>query len=735
MEVIVIRKNSQPVRLGILLLLFFSGLLPAADVFELTRAAVAPKIDGVLDDAVWQAVKPWSDFKTIKPDYGRPVSEKTDVYVAYDREHIYVAFNCLDSDPAGIKTSMARRDSIDSDDWVAVVLDTFDDQQSGYLFVLNPSGIQGDGILNQDGNGNFDYDMVWQSAGKVSGQGFTAEMAIPFKSLRYPFKKVLTMGFGAARVIVRKSEQAHFPEFNPDHGSMLAQFQRITMSDVKYERNYELLPAVTFGQNNLQRDGFWQRDSRQFDFSLTGKLGITSDLTLDAAYNPDFSQVEADAGQIDVNLRSSLYYSEKRPFFLEGKENFDMAAPMEQDPLYAVVHTRTIVDPLLGFKLTGKVGRRDMISSIFALDEFPGQVAKEEGDEELAGRNAAFAIFRYKRALRKDSFLGGFYTGREFAGGFNRLLGADGRFRLTHSSILEFHAFGTLSRDGSGDDALGGSALGVRYNYNTRKWYIETGFNDISRNFRTDIGYVSRVGLTTLPALIIHYIYPRSKFFQKIEPFYWGYLARDRFSGLYETANVFVVRVSMPRQSQIRFDAIIGNEIFADQRFTINAWRVQGYTQILNQLYFEASVRRGDLIYYDPADPYQGRGTIVSLGLMFQPFEKFNNYLSVSFADFYRKADVEKIYDYTIVRNRLTFQFNKYLFLRGIGEYNTYYKKMNVDLLASFTYIPGTVIYIGYGSIYEKTQWRNEERDYFPANDFLKTRGSFFFKASYLWRF
>ena len=709
--------------------------LPAADAVELTRAETAPKIDGILDDAIWQAVKPWGDFKTIKPNYGKPVSEKTDVYVAYDREHLYVAFNCLDSDPAGIKTSMCRRDGCDSDDWMAVVLDTFDDQQSGYLFVLNPSGIQGDGILNQDGNGNFDYDMIWQSAGKVNDKGFTAEMAIPFKSLRYPFKKVLTMGFGAARVIVRKSEQAHFPEFNPDKGSMLAQFQRVTLADVKYERNYELLPAVTFSQNNLQRDGSWLRDSRQFDFSLTGKLGITSDLTLDAAYNPDFSQVEADAGQIDVNLRSSLYYSEKRPFFLEGKESFDMAAPMEQDPLYSVVYTRTIVDPLLGFKLTGKVGRRDMVSSIFALDEFPGQVAEEEGDEERAGRNAAFTILRYKRALNKDSFLGGFYTGREFVGSFNRLLGADGRLRLTPASILEFHAFGSLSRDGSGSESLGGSAVGVRYNYNTRKWYMEFGFNDISKDFRTDVGYVSRVGLTTLPWLVIHSIYPRSQFLQKIQPFYWGYLARDRFSGLYETCNVFVLRFSMPRQSQLRFDAILGNEVFADQRFTTNAWRIQGFTQLLNQLYLEASLRHGDKIYYDPDSPFQGKGTSFSFYLTFQPTEKLSDSVSVQFTDFFRKANGEKIYDYTILRDRLTFQFNKYLFLRAIAEYNTYYKKLNVDLLASFTYIPGTVIYVGYGSAYEKLTWQPDERDYVPADDFLRTRGSFFFKASYLWRF
>jgi hypothetical protein len=709
--------------------------LAAAEAAALTRAETAPKIDGVLDDAIWQAAKPWVDFMTAKPDFGKPSSERTEVYLAYDREHIYAAFRCLDSEPGKIKTSVCRRDSCDSDDWVALVLDTFDDQQSGTMFVVNPSGIQMDGMLNQDGNANGDYDMVWDSAARMNSDGYTIEMAIPFKSLRYPFRKLLTIGFGAARVISRKSEQSHFPEFRPDRGSMLAQFQRVTMADVKYERNYELLPAVTFSQNHMQREGAWRRASRQFDFSLTGKLGISSDLTLDAAYNPDFSQVEADAGQIDINLRSSLYYSEKRPFFLEGKESFDMAAPMEQDPLYTVVHTRTIVDPLLGFKLTGKLGRRNMFSSIFALDEFPGQIAGEEGDEERAGRDAAFAVFRYKRALPKDSFLGGFYTGREFAGAYNRILGADGRFRLTPTSILEFHAFGSLSRDDRAADPLAGSAVGVRYNYSTRKWYMELGFNDISRNFRTDVGYVSRVGLTTLPWLVIHKFYPRSKFFQKIEPFYWGYLARDRFSGLFETGNVFVLRLSMPRQSQLRFDAILGNEVFADQRFTINAWRVMGYTQLLKQIYLEASFRRGDQILYDPDAPAQGKGSRASFALILQPSENWNNTFSVQFTDFFRKSNAEKIFDYSIVRDRLTFQFNKYLFLRAIAEYNTYYRKLNVDLLASFTYIPGTVIYVGYGSAYEKLKWQQDERDYMPDDDFLRTRGSFFFKASYLWRF
>ena len=707
---------------------------PAAAV-PICRTETPPVIDGKLDDPVWQQATRFDKFMTLKPDTGRPATEKTDVFMAYDQKHLYVAFNCQDSDPAGIKTSMASRDSIDSDDYVAIVLDAFNDQQSGYLFVLNPSGIQGDGILDRDGEGSFDYDMVWEGAGKVSGKGFSTEMAIPFKSLRYPFKKVLTMGFGAARVIVRKSEQSLFPEFNPERGTMLAQSQPITLTGVKYERCLQLLPAVTFNQNHMQNDGSLQRSSRQFDFSMTGKVGLTSDLTLDAAYNPDFSQVETNAGQIDVNLRSSIYYPEKRPFFLEGMENFNFATKMEQNTVGAVAYTRTITDPLLGLKLTGKIGRQNVFSGIFALDEFPGNLASEDGDSERAGRHAAFTILRYKRPLRQDSFVGAFFTNRSFAGDRNTVGGIDGRWRLNNTSFLEYSALGSASRDQGAVGSEPGHYLGLRYNFSNRHWNVELGAFDLSLNFRIDTGYVTRTGITMVPACVTYSFFPKSKFFQKIDAFWWSYHLLDKPSELFETYNHLVLRLNMPRQSQVRADAILGNEVFANQRFSLSGWRVRGYTQVLKQLYLEGGYRRSDRIFYDEAAPFQGKGNTADLYLQYQPFDKLNASLGLSYYDFYRSSDGEKIIAYAIWRGHTTFQANRYLFFRAIVEYNNYWKTVNADFLASFTYIPGTVIYAGYGSAYEKVKWSSEDREYFPADDYLQTKKSLFFKASYLWRF
>jgi hypothetical protein len=621
------------------------------------------------------------------------------------------------------------------DDWIGVVLDTFGDKQGGYLFEVNPLGVQLDGMINVDGNGDSSFDTVWESKGLIHGGGYSAEAAIPFKSLRYPFKKKLVMGLLVSRYIGRKSEQTSSPELSPEGGAIMNQSRLIELSDVKFERPVEFIPALTYDQGSSHSAGAMRSTGKNTDFSLTGKLGLTSNLTLDAAYNPDFSQVETDAGQIDINLRSSIYYPEKRPFFLEGMENFNFATAMEANTVGAIVYTRSIVDPLLGLKLTGKIGSHNVLSGIFALDEFPGAAAVEEGDSERAGRNAAFTILRYKRQMGKDNYVGGFFTNRSFAGDANSVGGIDGRWRLNNTSFLEYSALGSRSRAGTAAQDDTGHYLGLRYNYSNRHWNVDLGLFDLSNDFRIDTGYVTRTGITMVPAFVQYSAYPKSKFFQRIDTFWWSYHLLDKPSDLFETYTHLVLRFNMPRQSQLRVDAILGNEVFAGQRFSLSGWRVRGYTQLFKQLYLEGGYRRSDRIYYDPESPFQGKGNTADLYVQYQPFDKLNTSLGLSYYDFYRNSDSEKIYDYIIWRSRTTFQVNRYLFFRGIVEYNNYWKKINADFLASFTYIPGTVIYLGYGSIYEKLKYSNEDRDYFPADDFLQTRRSFFFKASYLWRF
>ncbi|MBN1273520.1 MAG: carbohydrate binding family 9 domain-containing protein [Candidatus Aminicenantes bacterium] len=719
--------------LFILIVLFLPVFLVATNTVEIAATGQAPNLDGKLDDDVWQTAAKFTTFKTYNPDYKKDPSQKTVVYLAYDEDNLYVAFRCFDTEPDKIKATVSKRDTLVSDDWVGFVLDTFYDRQTAFAFILNPLGIQTDGMMNLQGNLDASMDMVWYSKGVVNEDGYSVECRVPSKSIRFPGRKKFTMGVMFFRSISRTSEETSCPMITPEGGAILSQTQPIQLSGLKYKRVIEILPAFTHSRGSSNNEGQMKADPQETDISLTTKIGVTPEITFDGTYNPDFSQVEADAGQIDVNLRYSLFYPEKRPFFLEGQENFNFSGNTEEAPLVALVHTRTISDPSLGLKLSGRVGRKTSFTTLFAIDTAPGKEKDESGNYLYEGENAYFPILRMRYALKDDSYLGGFYTGREFMNDYNRVVGADGRLRLSQYSVLGFHALGSFSAaDNSEPNSEFGHAMALRYEYSDRKWIFDLGIQDLSENFRVDTGFVTRKNITRLAAFGMYRIYPKSEFFQRIEPFYWSYHIYDKESDLIETLNLFTLRFWLPRQTMFRIDLIAGNEVFASQRFNRNAIGMNSQSQITKHVLFGLFYRYSGAIYYDPDEPYQGKGSRLGFSLSYQPFEQLTSEIDISYADFFRSSDSQKIYDYTIMRNRTTFQINKYLFFRSIVEYNTYHKRLMVDLLASFTYIPGTVIHFGYGTIFEKIRWL--DREYVNSDHFLETQRGLFFKISYLWR-
>jgi hypothetical protein len=686
------------------------------------RTDISPVIDGKLDDPVWQQAPSETGFKTYHPDYGIAMVENSVVYYAYDRENLYFAFRCYDSKPDKIKATVNRRDNIRADDWICINLDSFNDHQSLYALYVNPLGIQMDSRF-EGGEEDFSVDIVWYSSGKIDDEGYAIELKIPFKSIRFSHKNPVEMGVIFERWISRRSEAGTYPPLDPAQGpNFLTQTRTIVFHEIKHYTLFEILPAFTYSQTSLEDEGELASSGSERDISLTAKYGVTSHLILDGTYNPDFSQVEADAGQVDFNLRYALFFPETRPFFLEGLEKFNFGGYDSGDPIGEVVHTRTIVNPLVGLKLNGRIGEKNTIASIYALDELPDTEAEEQ---------AHFGIFRYKRALAKDSFLGAFYTGRERASGFNRVVGVDGQIRLNKSSLFGYHLFGSqtkLDQDSDRDDGL---ALGLHYFYNTRNWILQLGLQDISKDFQTETGYITRTGLTRFRSGVLRMFYPKSKIVQRIDPMIHSTQIRDKFSGLYETFNSLDLRLLFPRNSMLLFGGRYATEIFLDERFNTSKVRLTGSSQFTKQLSFALSYTYGKKIRY-VADPYQGSGSDGAAEIIYQPSQKLHFILSFTYSDFYRDSDSVKEYDYTIIRSRNIFQVNKYLFFRGIVEYNSFRKRLMTDLLASFTYIPGTVIHVGYGSLYEKIEWVAGE--YVSSDRFLETKRGFFFKASFLWR-
>jgi hypothetical protein len=686
------------------------------------RTDTPPAIDGVLDDPVWAQAPSETGFKTWRPDFEKDMQEKTFVYYAYDRENLYFAYRCYDREPAKIKASITARDTIRYDDWICLNLDTFNDQQSLYSFYVNPLGIQGDSRFegNQE---DHTIDFVWYSAGRIDAEGYTIEVRIPFKSLRYRSREPVEMGIIFERNISRFSESGTYPALDPARGlDFLTQTRPLYFTGIKHYTLLEILPAFTYGKTSLIDQGTLEPQEDKSDLSLTAKYGLTSQLILDGTVNPDFSQVESDAGQVDFNLRYALFYPEKRPFFLEGKEKFVLAATETGNPLESAVDTRTIVDPRFAFKINGKVGPQETIALIYAMDELA-----PESPEDYAN----VTIARYKHALSGDSFLGGIWTSRFEGPRYNIVAGSDGYIRVNPSSYFAYQALVSQTKPAAERDEVEGQALNFMYYYATRDRVFEVALQDLGKDFWTETGYLTRNGLTRLKLGFLPMIYPKSRTFLRIDPLFHTINIRDKFSGLFETYDAFDLRLILPRDTTLIAGGRYQTEVYLGQRFGRSGFRLIGTSQVNKHLLLEARYVNGQKIRYVES-PYQGQGSDAIFSANYLPFEKLHFGLDLTYSDFFRSSDGVKEYDYTILRSKNTYQFNKYLFFRVIVEYNWFYDRMMTDLLASFTYIPGTVFHIGYGSLYEKLEWQGEE--YGPSDHFLETKRSFFLKVSYLWR-
>ncbi len=718
----------------ILTILLCTTAIQAIEPLRPFRTNTSPTINGILDDPVWQQAPFETGFIIYHPDYGSPMSEDTKVWYAYDRENLYFAFKCYDSEPDKIKTSVTARDKIRPDDWICINLDTFNDQQAIYALYVNPAGIQMDSRATMTDE-DLSIDVVWYSGGRIDNDGYSIELQIPFKSIRFSHKEPVEMGVIFERYISRKSEAGTYPALDPKWGhNFITQTRPLIYENVKHYRLVEILPAVTYANKSAIDQDKLKTEKDKGEFSLTGKYGITSHLVFDGTINPDFSQVEADAGQVEFNQRFALYYEEKRPFFLEGRENFIFGGHTEGDPLGAIVHTRTIVDPMVGLKLTGKIGKKNTLASIYAMDELL--------DNQQQGDYAHISILRYKRALTQDSFIGGFCTGRKPDKGYNTVVGSDGQIRINRSSHIEFHGFLSNS-DSLGLKKKNGHALGLKYYYLNRDWHTVARLHDLSQDFNTETGYVTRAGITRMRVGVIRMLYPKSNVIKRIDPLMNNQFIWDKESEQWEHSNEIYLSFLFPRSSSIRLGFAYSHEIFLEEKFNTSNVTINGSSQFTRQLYFDFYFRYGKKIRYsyDPAiPPYQGKGSLAEVNMVYQPSGKFNSTFGFTFSDLYRDDDNEKIFNYPIVRSKNTYQFNKYLFFRIILEYTAYdnYEKdersreLTTDFLISFTYIPGTVIHLGYGSLYDKIKWEND--NYVDSDRFLETQRGFFFKTSYLWR-
>lgn len=498
-----------------------------AQPVRMTRFEKPPVIDGKLDDEVWKQAAVLKDFYQIDPGENLPPSKPTEVLLGYDSKFLYIAFRCFD-EPDKVRSTVARRDNIFSDDYVGFFLDTFNDKRKAFEAFFNPLGIQGDATFTEGRGEDFSVDVVMDSKGVIDSQGFTVEVAIPFKSIRYEAGKGKLWGAHFFRRIKRfNNELDSWMPVSKSVASTLSQAGHLSgLEGISTERTLELIPSVTVAETGRQvrsygvypntaaaatDPGRIVNEPVKLDLGLTAKFGLSPNATLDLAVNPDFAQVEADQIVVTTNQRFPIFFPEKRPFFLEGIDIF-------QTPITAV-HTRSIVDPDLAVKFSGKSGR-NTFGIMAASDNGPGNLSADDrgslascverralnpavvcNNERFVDKNAYIAVLRLKRDVGKgDSTIGMIATTYNFIEKHNQLGGLDGRFRINKQTIFNFQVLGTTSRnfffnpfEGRSTYRTGnGFAYSTTYDVSGRNWGWQLYGEGFTKDYRADVGFFGR---------------------------------------------------------------------------------------------------------------------------------------------------------------------------------------------------------------------------------------------------
>ena len=492
---------------------------------RLARFDKPPVIDGKMDDDVWKNATVFKDFTQFRPVDLVPPSQQTEVRIGYDSKFLYVAFHAFD-EPGKVRATIAKRDGVFEDDWVGIWLDTFNDGRRAYELIFNPLGVQADAIFTEGVSEDFSVDIVMESKGAVTSDGYGVEVAIPFKSLRYEAGKDKKWGLHLLRTIKRlNNEQSTWMPISRDNSSLLGQEGHVTgLEGLSTERTIEVIPSLTIseagrrvptitpgdraaaGNRTPQDVGRFLNKPVEFDPGVTAKFGISPTMTLDFTYNPDFAQVEADATVVTANQRFPIFFEEKRPFFLEGKEIFET-------PLQAV-HTRTIVDPDYAFKFSGKRGK-NTFGLMLASDNAPGNLSDEQRDFildfrnpaadrdalfKILDKNATVGVLRLKHDVGKEGHIGFLATSYNFIDQYNQVAGFDTRYRLNKHTTFTGQVLGSISHrpffypdeDAVADRKEKGLAYTYDLNMDSRNWGYEYSGTGRSRFYRADVGFNRR---------------------------------------------------------------------------------------------------------------------------------------------------------------------------------------------------------------------------------------------------
>ncbi len=724
-----------------------SGRVEAAR-FDVKMTASRIKVDGVLDEPGWQAAPVIPLPFEWMPGDNIPAPVNTDCLVTYDLHNLYVAFRCYDPEARKIRAHLMDRDDTDSlilDDHISIMVDAFNDERRGFQFRANPLGVQADAIFSElEGYEDFSWDAIWDAAGRIEDWGWALEIAIPLNQLR--FRKTdgpQTWGFSAERSWprdVRHRITSHVRSRNV--ACIICQFNKLNgFEGITPSRSIELDPTLTGSRTDAMDmaefpEGRLKAGDADIEPGLTAKWGITPNLILNATANPDFSQVEADVAQLEINRRFALFYPEKRPFFLEGADFF--LTPVQ------AVFTRTVADPAWGAKLTGKLGRT-ALGFFAAQDEMMNLVfpSNQGSYSDSFERRVYGGVFRLRQDVGQASTLGFLYTGRGGEGYSNDVGGLDGFLRLDEKNAVAFQYLlsGTeypsdiAGAHGQEAGRFGGSALSVDLQHVSRSWIIQALYEDMAEGFRADYGFLPRVDTKSFAGFVLRQIWGKpGSWFNLIRLGAMGQAIYDQAGTLTDRALAFRGMYLGPLETQANVSWSITRTRYAGQDFEtanvdlialVRPWSGTefGFAGTAGQWVDYENVRLADILSLAPR-------AALNVG------RHINLVLSHSYERLSREG--RTIYTANLSQAKLVYNFSVRAFIRGIIQFRDFdrHPEMYVvpvaprtkglfsQFLFSYKLNPRTVLFLGYSDNYLGLE----------HVDITRYNRTFFLKIAYAWQ-
>jgi hypothetical protein len=734
-----------------------SATAPHLDIMKTTGEIT---IDGDLGDTGWIGAAMATGFLEHSPGDQSLPAVKTVARITYDDQNLYVSCICFD-EPEEVRATYCDRDHLRGNDVIMVLLDPFAEANRAYVLYVNPFGVQTDAMWSSSGE-DYDYDIMYESAGRITTSGYQVEVAIPFASLRYPAGSHQTWKFNINRIRPRESWYEYsWAPFDRNNPCEPCQWGTISgLENVRRSWGLEFIPSIMGYQRGIAIGDDASVDPTRFynqdpegEAALNVRFKPVSNVSLEAAFNPDYSQIEPDAGQLDLGTTSALFYPERRPFFQEASDLFST--------LGSAYYSRMINDPQTTVKATGRIGRLDF-GYILAKDEHsPFILPFRNTSIQLLGGRSVANVLRLRQTISQDTHVALMLTDRRMQrGGAGRMLDLDGQLRLHNNWRFQFQTmrswidepddadlsseienyiqqgwidstFGDASYTAVFDgESFSGHYLLLNMEERSRHFDCDLLYMEINPTYRSDLGFNTTNNWRGFEIAGTYKLYYDNSWLEKLQPRFltsngWHFEGRKRW-----TRHDLGLSARMAGQLDLSVTATTRSELFRRIWFN-DIWavstRVSKY--LSEQVYLRTSVDYGNQI--SRSDLVLGEQTSLEFYAYLRPHDRVLIEPDYSFIQSTSTETGDQLWAGYIFRTKMNYFFSRQFNIRLVVQYNDIYRTLNIDPLLTYRLNAFTVFYVGASSEY--CDWPGGDDGLMNRSPYLNRR-QFFAKLQYLVR-